>query len=106
MTDTVPGAQDRITSGKFAHGIQFITDGANHACDGFSTFPFAIHDPARFMVYPNSPCARHDHPLNKIAWWEWPIAVILANETATTAASLAVEQSVADNLRIAQQNGT
>jgi virginiamycin A acetyltransferase len=52
-----PGAQDRIIIGKFgqfAHGIQFITDGANHARDGFSTFPFAIHDPERFVSYPQT----------------------------------------------------
>lgn len=52
-----PGAADRIIIGKFgqfAHGIRFITDGANHARTGFSTFPFAIHDPARFMDYPST----------------------------------------------------
>ncbi|WP_037293742.1 CatB-related O-acetyltransferase [Roseobacter sp. CCS2] len=52
-----PGAQDRIVIGKFgqfAHGIQFITDGANHAREGFSTFPFAIHEPDRFMTYPST----------------------------------------------------
>ena len=52
-----PGAQDKIIIGKFgqfAHGIRFITDGANHARSGFSTFPFAIHDPARFMDYPGT----------------------------------------------------
>jgi len=51
------GAQDRIIIGKFgqfAHGIKFITDGANHAREGFSTFPFAIHEPDRFMDYPKS----------------------------------------------------
>ncbi|MEJ8561632.1 CatB-related O-acetyltransferase [Yoonia sp. GPGPB17] len=49
-----PSAQDRIIIGKFgqfAHGIQFITDGANHAREGFSTFPFAIHDLDRFLTY-------------------------------------------------------
>jgi virginiamycin A acetyltransferase len=52
-----PGAADRIVIGKFgqfAHGIQFITDGANHAREGFSTFPFAIHDPERFVDYPKT----------------------------------------------------
>jgi len=51
------GAQDRIIIGKFgqfAHGIQFITDGANHAREGFSTFPFAIHEPERFLDYPKT----------------------------------------------------
>lgn len=52
-----PMAKDRIIVGKFgqfAHGVQFITDGANHARDGFSTFPFAIHDSERFAEYPNT----------------------------------------------------
>jgi len=51
-----PIAKDRIIIGKFgqiAHGVRFITDGANHAREGFSTFPFAIHDPDRFMDYPD-----------------------------------------------------
>jgi len=49
-----PSAKDRIVICKFgqiAHGVQFITDGANHARDGFSTFPFAIHQPERFGGY-------------------------------------------------------
>jgi len=52
-----PMSQDRIIIGKFgqiADGVRFITDGANHAREGFSTFPFAIHDPARFMEYPKT----------------------------------------------------
>lgn len=49
------GSRDRIVIGKFgqfAHDVRFITDGANHAREGFSTFPFAIHDPDRIMAYP------------------------------------------------------
>lgn len=49
------GSHDRIIIGKFgqfAHDVRFITDGANHAREGFSTFPFAIHDPDRIMTYP------------------------------------------------------
>ena len=49
-----PAATDKLIIGKFgqiANGVQFITDGANHARDGFSTFPFAIHDPDRFGGY-------------------------------------------------------
>jgi len=52
-----PVASDRIIIGKFgqiAHDVRFITDGANHARQGFSTFPFAIHEPDRFMDYPGS----------------------------------------------------
>lgn len=49
-----PSSSDRLIIGKFgqfAHGVRFITHGANHHMTGFSTFPFAIHDPARFMHY-------------------------------------------------------
>ncbi|MEL6840039.1 MAG: CatB-related O-acetyltransferase [Pseudomonadota bacterium] len=49
-----PSATDKIIIGKFgqiAHGVRFITDGANHAREGFSTFPFAIHQPERFGTY-------------------------------------------------------
>jgi virginiamycin A acetyltransferase len=46
-----PQSPDRLVIGAFcqiAHGVRFITHSANHAMDGFSTYPFAIHDPARF----------------------------------------------------------
>ncbi|WP_299970042.1 CatB-related O-acetyltransferase [uncultured Roseobacter sp.] len=49
-----PSARDRLIIGKFgqfAHGVRFITSGANHDMRGVSTFPFAIHDPARFGGY-------------------------------------------------------
>lgn len=49
-----PISPDRLVIGKFgqfAHGVRFITHSANHAMSGFSTFPFAIHDPDRFMGY-------------------------------------------------------
>lgn len=52
-----PISQDRLIIGKFgqfAHGVRFITNSANHKMDGFSTYPFAIHDPERFMAYPGS----------------------------------------------------
>lgn len=47
-------SQDRLIIGKFcqiAHGVRFITNSANHKRDGFSTYPFAIHDPERFATY-------------------------------------------------------
>ena len=49
-----PMAKDRLIIGKFcqiANDVRFITDGANHAREGFSTFPFAIHEPDRFIEY-------------------------------------------------------
>lgn len=66
-----PMAKDRIIIGKFgqfAHGIQFITDGANHAREGFSTFPFAIHDPKRFMDYPATLRAGRDIIVGHDVW--------------------------------------
>ncbi|APX12051.1 CatB-related O-acetyltransferase [Tateyamaria omphalii] len=36
---------------QIAHGVRFITSGANHAMDGLSTFPFPIFDPAQMTSY-------------------------------------------------------
>ncbi|GFE50954.1 acetyltransferase [Roseobacter cerasinus] len=52
-----PSSSDRLIIGKFgqfAHGVRFITHSANHDMRGFSTFPFAIHDPDRFLAYPST----------------------------------------------------
>ncbi len=66
-----PMAKDRMIIGKFgqiADGVRFITDGANHARDGFSTFPFAIHDKARFLEYPASLRAGRDIRIGHDVW--------------------------------------
>ena len=65
------GAKDRLIIGKFgqiAHDVLFITDGANHARTGFSTFPFAIHDPARFGGYAASLRPGRDIRLGHDVW--------------------------------------
>lgn len=39
--------QERLRIGRFcaiAHGVRFITSGANHAMDGITTYPFQIFD--------------------------------------------------------------
>lgn len=44
-----PGAPERLVIGPFcqiAHGARFITASANHPMAGFTTYPFAIFDPA------------------------------------------------------------
>ncbi|MDW3224615.1 MAG: CatB-related O-acetyltransferase [Paracoccaceae bacterium] len=49
-----PTSSDRLVIGKFgqfAHGVRFITHSANHDMRGFSTYPFAIHDPQRIVSY-------------------------------------------------------
>ncbi len=47
-------APERLIIGKFcalAEGVQFVTESANHAMDGVSTYPFGVFDPARFARY-------------------------------------------------------
>lgn len=48
-----PGAPDRLLIGRFcqiAHGVRFLTAGANHPTRGFTTFPFPVFDPARISA--------------------------------------------------------
>ena len=66
-----PSAADKIIIGKFgqiAHGVRFITDGANHAREGFSTFPFGIHQPERFGSYAASLRPGRDITLGHDVW--------------------------------------
>jgi virginiamycin A acetyltransferase len=66
-----PIAKDRLIIGKFgqiAHDVRFITDGANHAREGFSTFPFAIHEPDRFMGYAATLRPGRDIRIGHDAW--------------------------------------
>jgi virginiamycin A acetyltransferase len=49
-----PGAPEHLTIGKFcqiAHGARIITSSANHAMDGFSTYPFAVFNPELIGSY-------------------------------------------------------
>ncbi len=42
-----PFSEEKLTIGKFcqiAHGVKFVTASANHAMDGYSTYPFFIFD--------------------------------------------------------------
>lgn len=61
---------ERLVIGKFcqiAHGVQIITDSANHRRDGLSTYPFAIfgdRDPAR----PSIPDAGRDTRIGNDVW--------------------------------------
>ncbi|WP_299141368.1 CatB-related O-acetyltransferase [uncultured Tateyamaria sp.] len=44
----------RLRIGRFcqiAHGVRFLTAGANHATDGITTFPFPIFDPNQIAGY-------------------------------------------------------
>lgn len=153
-----PFSKDRLEIGKFcqfADGVTFITNGANHRKDGFSTFPFSIHDSDRFLDYPASLPKGDDtvvgndvwlgkgvtvlpgtkigngviagagavlsgcYPdyavvagnraevrkmrfddatiaaLLEIAWWDWPIAHILAHEAQICGGDLGAMQAAA-----------
>ncbi len=49
-----PGAPERLTIGRFcaiAQGAQFVTESANHAMGGITTYPFSIFDPVRRAGY-------------------------------------------------------
>lgn len=49
-----PFSKGVLRIGKFcqiAHGVRFITAGANHAVDGLTSFPFPIFDPATILDY-------------------------------------------------------
>lgn len=48
------GGPERLRIGRFcqiAHGVRFVTSGANHATDGLTTFPFPVFDPAQIGGY-------------------------------------------------------
>lgn len=66
-----PNSANRLVIGKFgqfAHGVRFITHGANHDMRGFSTFPFAIHDPDRFLSYANDLPSGRDIVVGHDVW--------------------------------------
>ncbi len=45
---------ERLRIGRFcqiAHGVRFLTSGANHAMDGLTTFPFPIFDADQIATY-------------------------------------------------------
>lgn len=46
--------KEHLHIGKFcqiAHGVRFITSGANHAQDGLTTYPFPVFDPSQIADY-------------------------------------------------------
>lgn len=62
---------ERLVIGKFcqiAHGAVFITSSANHRCDGFSTYPFAIFDGGIGVERPSMPAAGPDTVIGNDVW--------------------------------------
>lgn len=66
-----PGAPERLTIGKFcqiAHGVRIITSSANHAMEGFSTYPFAVFNPKLIAAYASVAGTRRDTSIGNDVW--------------------------------------
>jgi len=66
-----PGAPERLTIGKYcqiAHGARIITSSANHAMDGFSTFPFAVFNPDLIGSYAATIGNQRDTEIGHDVW--------------------------------------
>jgi virginiamycin A acetyltransferase len=67
-----PGAPERLAIGRFcqvAHGVRFITSSANHAMDGFSTYPFAVFNPDLIGGYAAQIGNRRDTVVGNDVWF-------------------------------------
>jgi len=66
-----PGAPERLTIGKFcqiADGVRIITSSANHAMEGFSTYPFAVFNPELIGGYATSIGNQRDTVIGNDVW--------------------------------------
>ncbi len=66
-----PGAPERLVIGRFcaiAQGAEFLTESANHAMGGITTYPFAIFDPVRRAGYAESVSRRRDTVVGHDVW--------------------------------------
>lgn len=67
-----PGAPEQLAIGRFcqiAHGVRFITSSANHAMDGFSTYPFAVFNPDLIGGYAAQIGNRRDTVVGNDVWF-------------------------------------
>lgn len=66
-----PGAPERLTIGRYcqiAHGVRLITSSANHAMDGFSTYPFAVFNQELIGDYSAAIDNRQDTVIGNDVW--------------------------------------
>lgn len=66
-----PGAPERLVIGPFcqiAHGVRFVTASANHPMAGFTTYPFAIFDPATLPLIVDQMGALPDTVIGPDCW--------------------------------------
>ena len=73
------GAPEKLIIGKFgqiASDVRFITSSANHAMDGFSTYPFDIFDPARMRAYIGSVTTGEDTVIGHDVWFGYRAMIL------------------------------
>lgn len=66
-----PGAPERLVIGRFcaiAEGAEFVTESANHAMGGITTYPFAIFDPVRRAGYAEGVSRGRDTVVGHDVW--------------------------------------
>lgn len=66
-----PGAPERLVIGRFcaiAEGATFVTESANHAMGGITTYPFSIFDPVRRASYGASLARGRDTVVGHDVW--------------------------------------
>ena len=66
-----PGAPEHLSIGRFcqiAHGVRIVTSSANHAMDGFSTYPFAVFNPELIGSYASAIGNQSDTFIGNDVW--------------------------------------
>lgn len=97
-----PGAPERLTIGRFCqigHGVRLITSSANHAMDGFSTYPFAVFNQELIGDYAAAVDNRQDTVIGNDVWFGFESVVmpgVTIGNGAIIAARSVVTRDVAD----------
>lgn len=106
-----PGAPERVAIGKFcqiAHGVRIITSSANHAMDGFSTYPFAVFNPGLIGSYAATIGNRRDTAIGNDVWLGFESVVmpgVTIGNGAIIAARAVVTSDVPDYAIVAGNSG-
>jgi virginiamycin A acetyltransferase len=61
---------------QIAHGVRFITSSANHPMRGFSTYPFAIFNPATMGAYTGEVAGHGDTVIGNDVWLGYGATVL------------------------------
>lgn len=74
-----PGSAERLIIGSYcqlAHGTRFVTASANHPMDGFSTFPFAVFNPASMGEYAGLALRWGDTVVGNDVWCGYRVTIL------------------------------